>query len=372
MKRLVYLSPIPWASFAQRPHKFVEWFHARHGGEVLWLDPYPTRLPKWADLLRAKTISNSTQALFTPVPSWLKVLQPSSLPLEPIPGAVLLNILLWQDLLLEVGIFLSKPDALVFVGKPSSLALHILTLNSSVPSFYDAMDDFPAFYVGLSRRAMERKEHAVAEKVSKIFASSTALAERFNVHSAKVSLVLNACDSDSLPKGTAAQSPIGDRQIVLGYIGTIGFWFDWQLVVAIANACPSYCIRLIGPIYTPPPSSLPANIEILPPCDHSEAMRAVQLFTVGLIPFKCVDLTASVDPIKYYEYRALSLPIISTRFGEMALRGDQNGVFLTDNSEDLVSVVARALDYNPEETEIKKFRNENSWSARFDNWVCFD
>lgn len=43
--QLVYLSPLPWDSFSQRPHQFVEWFHNKHGGEVLWIDPYPTRLP---------------------------------------------------------------------------------------------------------------------------------------------------------------------------------------------------------------------------------------------------------------------------------------------------------------------------------------
>ena len=32
--QLVYFSPVPWASFAQRPHKFVEWFHARCGAIV--------------------------------------------------------------------------------------------------------------------------------------------------------------------------------------------------------------------------------------------------------------------------------------------------------------------------------------------------
>ena len=49
--RLLYFAPVPWDSYEQRPHYF-----ARHwldlGGAVLWIDPYPSRLPRWNDLRR--------------------------------------------------------------------------------------------------------------------------------------------------------------------------------------------------------------------------------------------------------------------------------------------------------------------------------
>jgi hypothetical protein len=48
--RLIYLSPVAWNSHIQRPHQLVEWFHNETAGEVLWVDPYPTRLPLWRDL----------------------------------------------------------------------------------------------------------------------------------------------------------------------------------------------------------------------------------------------------------------------------------------------------------------------------------
>jgi hypothetical protein len=92
----------------------------------------------------------------------------------------------------------------------------------------------------------------------------------------------------------------------------------------------------------------------------------MQSFSVGLIPFKQTDLTASVDPIKYYEYRALGLPVISTSFGEMTLRGKQNGVFLVSDQSNLLNVVEQALAYESNKNEIQQFRNENAWGARFD------
>jgi hypothetical protein len=50
--QLIYLSPVPWASFRQRPHEFAEWFHRRLRARVLWVEPYPVRLPRWSDLSR--------------------------------------------------------------------------------------------------------------------------------------------------------------------------------------------------------------------------------------------------------------------------------------------------------------------------------
>jgi hypothetical protein len=88
---------------------------------------------------------------------------------------------------------------------------------------------------------------------------------------------------------------------------------------------------------------------------------------VGLIPFKKTDLTASVDPIKYYEYRALGLPILSTRFGEMALRESQKGVFFVDKYSDLEKQVKEALTCRSDIVEIEGFRKANSWDARFDS-----
>ena len=52
--RLVYLSPVPLASFAQRPHHFVRWFHERFDATVTWIEPYPARLPRATDLRRLR------------------------------------------------------------------------------------------------------------------------------------------------------------------------------------------------------------------------------------------------------------------------------------------------------------------------------
>lgn len=360
--RLLYLSPVPWTSFAQRPHEFVHWFHERTEAKVLWIEPYPTRLPTLADFRQTRARKQSTEK---EIPNWLTVLKPYALPIEPLFASGWINRLFWRQLLKTVSLFMAQDKCQIAIGKPSELALQILANAPNVFSFYDAMDDFPAFYSGLSRFAMQQRERKLSKKVDKILVSSTALQSHFKHYPEKIILTLNACSVDRLPN--IEELPLKPSKLVLGYVGTIGHWFDWALVCKIAKQLPQATVRLIGPLYSPAPSELPSNIEILPPCEHASAIQAMQEFSVGLIPFQCKELTASVDPIKYYEYRALGLPVISTSFGEMAMRGNEQGVFHVDESSNLNKVVEIALAYELDQEEIIAFRRANSWKARFDN-----
>ena len=360
--QLVYLSPVPWTSFAQRPHKFVEWFRAESGGQVLWVDPYPTRLPFWSDFGRHSDAASSAKEI---LPDGFTVIKPRAFPIEPLPGSGAVNRRLWAGIFQAVGDVLSAGPTILGIGKPSELALQLLLQGGFAQSFYDAMDDFPAFYSGLSRFAMERRESKIADSVSKVFVSSTELLFRWG-NGRKISLARNACDVQMLP--SVNEPEMQTRQGVLGYVGTIGRWFDWELVFALARAKPLMKVRLIGPVFYQPPAELPKNVEILPPCAHDAAIAAMQEFAVGLIPFKQTRLTKSVDPIKYYEYRAMGLPVISSTFGEMRFHQNDPGVFLIESAvilDPVSSVIDAALAYRTPKDEIKDFRINNSWEARF-------
>ena len=362
--RLVYLSPVPWASFAQRSHRFVDWFHARRGGDVLWVDPYPARFPAWRDWRRVAAVWRGTPHAAPPRPAWLSVAQPCALPVEPLRGLGPLQTRLWRRLLRKIGDFVAGRDCRIVIGKPSELALQVLARHPDVASVLDAMDDFPAFYGGAARRAMEHRTRRVAARVSRILVSSEALRRRFGEHRARLTLVRNACHVDDAPSGgAAARDP---EHPVLGYVGTIGPWFDWRLVAALARSDPGLRVRLIGPVLAPPAAPLPDNVELLPACAHDAALRLMQGFSVGLIPFERTDLTAAVDPIKYYEYRALGLPVLSSRFGEMARRDKEPGIFLIEAGAPPGPQVRRALRHRDRDDAIRLFKAHNSWTARFD------
>ncbi len=355
--RLVYLSPVPWASFEQRPHKFVRWYHQRTGERVLWLEPYPTRFPRPSDLRRIVQRASGG----SPVPEWLEVVSTPALPIEPLPGSWMVNGWLWKGLLARVKGFVTDQRALLVFGKPSLLALCLHARMAHCLTLLDVMDDFPSFYEGFSRRAMRRREAEVARVADWVWASSTLLQERWRALRPDALLVRNGLDPDVLP---GVQPRAAARPVIFGYVGTVAHWFDWPLLIALAQARPSDVVRIIGPVLSPPPQSLPPNVQMLPPRAHAEALTAMAEFHVGLILFQRNGLTQGVDPIKYYEYRALGLPVLSTRFGEMAARAHEPGVHLVDGISDIVQGAEEAA--NDTSAVDPGFLPANSWVSRFD------
>lgn len=360
--RLIYLSPVPWASFAQRPHQFVQWFHARTGGPVLWVDPYPTRFPNAGDLRRSRLAATSSEG--SRVPAWLTVLKPGGLPIEPLPGSGCINGLLWRAHLRAILDYAAGGKTVLAIGKPSVLALKLLERLRHCASWYDAMDDFPAFYTGFSRFALIRREREIVKRVDIVLASSSALKSHWITAHQDVRLVHNGLSLLSVQAVTWA--PVASSKKVFGYVGTLASWFDWEWVCTLAQSRPHDEIRLIGPMFQPPACNLPSNIHLLPACDHALALRAMAQFHVGLIPFKKNALTASVDPIKYYEYRALGLPVIATDFGEMSLRAGQCGVFISQAVSDVAAMAHAAIQFCADAGDTSAFAIQNNWEARFD------
>jgi hypothetical protein len=357
--QLIYLSPVPWASFAQRPHKFAQWFHEKTNASILWINPYPARFPVWHDIARKAVRPYSS---LDTIPKHIHVVQPRCIPIEPLYGSGHLNRIFWTEIFDIVDKKLKFEPTILGIGKPSELALRILSTRKFKSSIYDAMDDFPAFHSGLSSSAMLNRERLILDRVTQILVSSATLQARWSSKS-NVSLVRNACDVNILPPSSIGFKALESK--VIGYVGTIGNWFDWNLVFAIAQAKPHIKIRLIGPMYSLPPNNMPPNIEIRPQCSHADAILAMQQFSVGLIPFLRNKLTESVDPIKYYEYRALGLPVLSSAFGEMLHHRQSNGVFVIEQRSEIIASIDAALAHLDSIDQIEKFRKANSWGQRF-------
>lgn len=393
--RLLYFSPVAADSYAQRPHFMVRAWLEWGAESVLWVNPYPCRLPRWQDLRRGPALSDQASLRDPRV----RVMNVPALPIEPLPlGAWLNRRLLGGKAWRKIEQYATGGQTIVGVGRPCALALAALDELRQYGSFYDAMDNFPEFYGGLSRRAMLRTEQAVAERVDSIMASSTFLADKFVRRGLQVEKVLNACETEGLEtrgeergmggspaiegsrfRVQSSEFPnpkfqIPNQQItnpesltppILGYVGCIGHWFDWPLVIRLARAMPDARLELIGPCVVKPPEKLPENVRLLPACKHSAAAGHLRRFSAGLIPFLGDALTAGVDPIKYYEYRAAGLPVLSTSFGEMAFRGREDGVFFLDQNEDLAEVVRTAVGRRVDPVETSRFRHENDWRCRF-------
>ncbi|AJK44893.1 glycosyl transferase [Burkholderia plantarii] len=356
-KRLVYFSSVPYHSYAQRPHFMATAFTDAGYDAVLWIDPYTTRLPRLSDIGRRR----GTKAPCTRLDDRIESHRPRALPIEPLPAGGLLNhVLCWSSVRRRLHEFAAGGHCVIGIGRPSDLALWALANLPHERSFADVLDNFPAFYRGISRLSMQRRLKKVCRAVTDVFCSSNQLAHDIQKIRADAVVILNGYPTDCLPLPS-----IRPVRPYVGYLGTIGEWFDWPLVCEIAKALPATRVRLIGPEFVPRPANLPANIEFLGERPFEDMKHFAQDFAVGLIPFKHNDLTESIDPIKFYEYRSMGIPIWSTPFGEMRSRGGNDGVVAIQRGLDWLALWDQACSYTVEMQSIIDFKEAVSWKKRF-------
>ena len=364
--RLVYAAPVPYASFAQRSHRFVEFFNECGGGRTLWIDPYPGRLPGPTDFGRGR------QRRYPRADAAVEVMLPAVLGVDPVMSVPLFRRLVWKPALKYIDAFTAGADWLLVIGRPSFLALHLLANTAPLASCYDAMDDFPEFYGGFSRWLSQRIESRIAGGVDAILVSSRTLQDKFARQGFNTELVRNGlAPPQELAWKTVGSS--GRGQPVFGYVGTIGAWFDWALLGEMARKLPEVRFDLVGPVMTPTPRGLPANVRLRGECASEDVPSTLCGFTAGLIPFKVNRLTAAVDPIKYYEYRAAGLPVISTGFGDMADRGAEQDVYLVDQGTDFQSLLGAIRERLCVScAELDRFRVKHAWRSRFERSQFFN
>ena len=106
---------------------------------------------------------------------------------------------------------------------------------------------------------------------------------------------------------------------VIGYLGAIAPWLDFGSLEALARAHADWEVRLVGPVLGGADGSLERltslpNVTYGEPVPHEEVPSIVSRFTVGVIPFRYDDLTRGVNPNKMYEYLAMGVPVVTTRF----------------------------------------------------------
>lgn len=352
---LIYLAPLTWETFSQRPHHFVRWYNEKSQKKVLWISSYPTRLPCLNDLKRDR----KNEFLKSDIPDWLTVSTPFALPIEPIPGLSQVNLFFFRNIFSVVQDFIQNEQASLVVGKPSLLALSLLSKFKFKTSIYDAMDDFPFFYQGLSKHSMSMIEKKVSQNVDYVTTSSHGLLPKFKLNN-KVEVVLNGFRKDLSPNRS-------NRKNIkcIGYVGTVAQWFDWSIVCKIAYLFPDTKIEIIGPVICHPPQSLPSNVALRGALPHEQALESLESFDAALIPFIEDNLTKGVDPIKYYEYTLYNLPILTTSFGEMRYRLNEDHVFLIKDDHTLINTVNQAFHFKRDKEYFLNILNNCSWDSRF-------
>lgn len=350
------------------------------------MQPYPVRLPRAGDLHRlrqrypsARNAGNESLGPRWRNASWLHVLLLRSIPVEPLPGGRALLRSLHTRARQRLLAMLEQQDTWLAVGRPSGMALDLCTALKGRRVLYDVMDDMPQFSSGMSQRWMQHAHTALLAQAEAVWGSAAQLVQSMHGRTrAAPALVRNGTVlPDPAPSGSAG---VGTAQharapLVLGYVGTVASWFDWQALIRLAAALPHARIEVYGPREGPVPVALPPQVHLLAPVPHAQVFALLRQWHAGLIPFVRNALTASVDPVKYYEYRACGLPVLTTLFGEMPHHAlADSGVWDMEDTQVLDTLEQRLRLWHSrlaqQQAQGKPLApdclEDASWAARFD------
>lgn len=387
MKRLIYLAPVPLDSPSQRPHHFIEWAHARWDCEVWWVQPYPVRLPRLSDVHRLRNRATAPRGVGGASTSlgpawrgaaWLHVVSLPSVPIEPLPGGRAFLHALQTARRQQLLAIMEREDTWMAIGRPSGLAIDICDALNGRRVLYDVMDDMSQFSRGLSRRWMRQAHEAVRGQAEAVWCSADQLLRLTRGHTRNPPVLVRngtALPPAHPPGADGVGSPRhANAPLVLGYVGTIASWFDWSALARLAAALPQARIEIYGPHESVRPAFLPSQVQLLGAVAHAEVFGLMRHWHAGLIPFARNTLTASVDPVKYYEYRACGLPVLTTLFGEMRHHESRDaGVWNMEDALVLSTLESRLRQWHAQLAQHQvanqpvapAFLLEASWTSRF-------
>lgn len=150
------------------------------------------------------------------------------------------------------------------------------------------------------------------------------------------------------------------------YVGAVEYWFDIEAFDRCARENPEAAFVVVGPdphgVFARP--ALPSNVRFLGPRPYDEIAAYMRACDVGLVPFRRDEMVDAIHPIKVYEYLAVGLRVVATRWTELEEMGAP--VDLAD-ATGLPSAVKTALaGVEAGRAERLAYASANTWDARYD------
>ncbi|TZE83594.1 glycosyltransferase [Calorimonas adulescens] len=150
---------------------------------------------------------------------------------------------------------------------------------------------------------------------------------------------------------------------IVGFIGALSTWLDWDIIRDTVVSNPSYNFVFIGPKYSE--FSVPfkaQNAFFLGRKEYIQLPQYLQYMDVCMIPFKITEMTEGSDPIKFFEYMSAGKPVVSTPLPEIISSGL---AYIAEDTASFSKMIGRALrekDFNIEKRI--EFARKNSWANR--------
>ena len=320
---------------------------AKRGHRVLYIDSQGLRRPSLGARDFRRVLRRLGKALAAPreVRPNIWVWSPFAIPLQKYALVRGLNRLL-------LGVGLARALRLTGLRRDvlwtySPLTTRLYDLKPYRLAVYHCVDDIKA-QPGMPRETIEAADEALTRAADIVFTTAPRLQELHAPLNPETHYAPNVADYDHFSRARTAEVPDDLKALpgrVIGFVGAVsGYKLDLELLKAVAELRPGYSFVLIGEVGEGDPwtdiSALQGtgNIHLIGPRPYEQLPDYLAGFDVAIIPSRINEYTASMFPMKFFEYLAAGRPVVATSLP--ALEGYGALLFRADTAEDF----ARALD----------------------------
>lgn len=232
---------------------------------------------------------------------------------------------------------------------------------------YDCMDEwdgFPGIGTDLIRAERDLVLHA-----DLVVCTAERLRSKWVAVQPRTILVRNAVDAMFFAEHCVPSDVLSEvAHPIIGFTGGLAEWVDFRLLAEVARSHPEWNFVLIGDVFVHPtalhgldhlPNVIFTGLRPYPAMPHH-----LFWFDVAIIPFVVDEISAAVDPVKFYEYCASGTPIVTTRLPEL---DEHRHLFdEADDAATFAEAIRRALRNGSERSADRiALARTNTWEARY-------
>jgi glycosyltransferase involved in cell wall biosynthesis len=258
----------------------------------------------------------------------------------------------------------------------------LLGLFNERLSVYHCVDDYAAIeqYNGYRRVAAyddAKREESLVRAVDVMVVTAPRIKERWQQVRNDIHLLPNVADTalfhTALEPGPEHPALAAIPRPRVCFVGALdAYKVDFALLGGVAAACPDMHFVCVGPVGFADRTSgstipqLP-NLHYVDTLPQKELPSLLRGCSVCIIPYHLNEYTASVSPLKLYEYLAAGCPVVATPLPALQAE-NARGLFLSEPTVDAFAAQLRqALQVSGDERQqVAQGALSHSWEGRID------
>ena len=255
-----------------------------------------------------------------------------------------------------------------------------LTLLYAKPNRFNALiyhcvDEISA-QPGMNKKLIQTQERKLCSLADHVFVTSSSLYSSRSRWTRRITYLPNVVDSDHFSKGRLVSTyvPFDFESIPeprLIFVGALSSYkVDFDLIQKLAVICPNWSIVLIGLVGEGDPNTSInqlmgiKNIYLLGPKSYKELPMLMHFSNVGLLPCVLNQYTRAMFPMKFFEYLAAGLPVVSTRLPSLEEFAEY--INFASTAEEFASMINKILSNSShfDEQSVKDLVSKYSYRKR--------